>query len=96
MEARFGKVEGKFPLGQTVSTSGAFSTLTSDDVLRGILRHSTGDWGELDDEDKAHNEKALLTGGRLVSRYSSAEGDPFYIITEWDRSLTTVLLTHDY
>ena len=96
MEDRLAKLAGKFPLGQTVATSGAVAQLTADDILKGLVRHSAGDWGDVDDEDKASNEKALVAEGRIVSRYSLASGVPFYIITEWDRSVTTVLLPHEY
>ncbi|HRJ27381.1 MAG TPA: hypothetical protein PLO61_07725 [Fimbriimonadaceae bacterium] len=62
----------------------------------GIGRHASGDWGEVCDEDRASNEEALVEGLRLMSVYTSTSGLTFWIITEWDRSITTVLLPEDY
>jgi len=86
----------RFLLGQTVATREALAKLSADDILQGFKRHSCGDWGELDDEDKKANDRALANDGRLVSAYRSAAGVRFYIITEHDRSYTTVLLPHEY
>jgi len=87
---------GNFPLGRTVVTPGALQSLTHDDIVHALTRHICGDWGELEEEDLAANERALLTEGRLVSVYSSASHVRFYVITECDRSFTTVLLPHEY
>lgn len=89
-------MSAKFNLGQTVATQGAVHSLSPDDILVAFARHQSGDWGELDDEDKQANERALHEEGRLVSKYVSVNGTPFYVITEWDRSLTTVLLPQEY
>lgn len=86
----------KFPLGRTVITRHALSVLTHEDVLAALSRHAAGDWGDLDAEDRVANERALLDGSRLVSVYRSMSGQRFYVITEWDRSITTVLLPEDY
>lgn len=96
MVAYPGRAGPLFPLGRTVATRGALSALTNDEILLALARHVRGDWGELDDEDQASNEVALQTGGRLLSVYFSAKHEKFYIITEWDRSVTTVLLPHEY
>ena len=88
--------EPKFSLGQTVITRTAASVLAHDDVLRALARHVTGDWGDLDAEDRLENERSLAQGARLFSVYRSATGVKFYVITEWDRSITTVLLPEDY
>lgn len=85
-----------FPLGRTVITQGAKEALTDYDIVLGLSRHHSGDWGDLDEPDLAVNERALLTEGRLVSVYSSTRHVRFYIITEADRSFTTVLLPHEY
>lgn len=85
-----------FPLGRTVITSNALSTLPDEDVLSALGRHARGDWGELDPEDVAENERSLKEGGRLLSVYHSQGGTKFYVITEHDRSVTTVLLPEDY
>ena len=86
----------KFPLGQTVMTSNAMEQLTPDDVLRSLMRHAAGDWGDVCPEDRQENELSLQKGYRLFSVYRSAAGVKFWIITEWDRSVTTVLMPEDY
>ena len=88
--------EELFPLGRTVATRGALTHLTHDDILLAISRHVTGSWGDLEIADKARNEQARATEGRLFSVYTSASGVRFYVITEADRSFTTVLLPHEY
>ena len=55
-----------------------------------------GDWGELCDEDRVANDQALIQEARVMSVYTSSAGVTFWIITEWDRSVTTVLLPEDY
>lgn len=86
----------RFPLGRVVATPNALNTLTPDDILSGLSRHVTGDWGEIDAEDRQANETALIEGTRPVSVYCSSNGLKFWIITEADRSATTVLLPEDY
>jgi hypothetical protein len=91
-----GRPGEKFSLGALVATSNAASTLLPEDIRSALRRHATGDWGDLDTEDRLANEQALLQGERLFSAYNSATGVRFYVITEWDRSVTTVLLPEDY
>lgn len=86
----------KFPLGALVSTPGALEALTHDEILTAISRHVRGDWGDLDEEDREENEFSLREGFRLLSAYRSAAGVKFWIITEADRSVTTVLLPEEY
>ena len=86
----------KFKLGQTVATQGALAELAQDDILSALRRHAGGDWGDLCEEDKKANDSALADEGRLFSAYHSASGVKFYVITEWDRSYTTVLLPSEY
>ncbi|MBI3818871.1 MAG: hypothetical protein HY286_09300 [Planctomycetes bacterium] len=86
----------RFPLGRLVITSHALERLNHEAVHAGLARHVTGDWGEVDTEDWGANERALQTGERLLSVYTATDGTKFWIITEWDRSLTTVLLPEDY
>ncbi len=85
-----------FSLGQTVATQGAVAELSPVDILVALTRHSECDWGDLERCDKASNDRALIDDGRLFSAYHSENGVKFYIITEWDRSVTTVLLPHEY
>ena len=86
----------RFPIGRLVITPGAWDGLTQDDVIRGLVRHMAGDWGELDEFDWEQNERALEDRLRLLSRYSARSGTVFWIITEHDRSATTILLPDEY
>ena len=85
-----------FRLGRIVATPNALQSITQDDILTGIRRHQAGDWGNLTDDDRAANDRALVEGMRLLSAYNAANGTRFWIITEADRSVTTVLLPEDY
>jgi hypothetical protein len=85
-----------FELGQTVSTPGALSALTREDIERALTRHHRCDWGEVGRFDWRRNEEALTEGERLVSVYHGADGTKFYVVTEADRSVTTVLLPEEY
>lgn len=85
-----------FPLGKLVITCGAQEALEDIDVEIALMRHQRGDWGVMDDEDKAVNNRALSEGSRLLSAYQSLSGIDFWIITEWDRSITTILLPREY
>jgi hypothetical protein len=83
-------------LGQTVITANAADALHPADVVDALRRHARGDWGEVCAEDAAENELSLTEGCRLLSVYRDRGGRKFWIITEWDRSATTVLLPEDY
>ncbi len=85
-----------FPLGQTVITPNAAASVEHADVLAALRRHASGDWGELGEEDRAANDRALVEGTRLLSAYRARSGTRFWIITEADRSVTTILLPEDY
>ncbi len=85
-----------FRAGAIVATANAIESLSASDIRAGLQRHLSGDWGELDREDWAANERALRDGARLLSAYTAASGQRFWIITEWDRHATTVLLPEDY
>lgn len=85
-----------FRLGRLTSTPNALQSLTRQEMLVGIQRHQAGDWGELTASDWAANDRALTQGGRILSAYNATNGTRFWIITEADRSATTVLLPEDY
>lgn len=85
----------RFPLGQLVATTNAAERLSTEDVLSGLRRHASADWGELSPEDTLANDEALQQGGRLFSAYGFGAAR-FWVITEADRSVTTVLLPEDY
>lgn len=97
---------GKFKMGMLVAShdvynlAGANETF-KDFVNKSIARHSQGDWGELDEDDKKENEFSLENGNRLLSAYSYYDEKDnktykIWIITEADRSSTTVLFPHEY
>lgn len=86
----------KFSLGRLMATPNALNSVPDHEIQSALLRHHCGDWGEVCREDHAANEQALVEGSRLFSVYRSPTGVKFWIITEWDRSLTTVLLPEDY
>ena len=85
-----------FALGQTVITANAAHTLHPADVFGALNRHAHGDWGEVCAEDAAENERSITEGCRLLSAYTDRNRVKFWIITEWDRSVTNVLLPEDY
>ena len=89
--------KGKFSLGQTVCTPSVLESIEMLDVLICLQRHSAGDWGDCGPEDSEENDRSLEHGGfRLLSVYHDRRGVKFWIITEADRSATTVLLPEDY
>ena len=85
-----------FPPGQIVATPLALQAVAPDVLINLIQRHLTGDWGEVGSEDWTANHRALKEGTRLLSAYRTPDGTRVWVITEWDRSLTTVLLPEEY
>jgi hypothetical protein len=88
----------RFSPGSVVATPGALEALraSGDDPLAYLVRHIAGDWGELDEHDHRENELSLEHGWRLLSAYTLNSGTKIWIITEADRSATTVLLPEEY
>ena len=86
----------EFRLGKLVSTPGALERVSNGEMLRALGRHASGDWGNVCSEDAEANEAAVNERARLLSSYTTGEGVRFWIITEADRSLTTVLLPEEY
>ena len=88
---------GLFPLGQVVATPGVLKLLeeASEDPCLLLARHRSGDWGELDAHDRRENELSLEHGWRILSSYP-VRGGRVWIITEADRSVTTILLPSEY
>jgi hypothetical protein len=88
----------RFALGQTFITPGAEEALeiAGQTAIEFLRRHVTGDWGELSDNDVKENELSLERGLRLLSRYQTTKGERFWIITEADRTATTILLPSEY
>jgi hypothetical protein len=88
----------KFKLGRIVATPAALSALEESGQQPDIFlrRHLCGDWGDTCADDKKANDQALIDGTRLLSSYSTAKGECIWVITEADRSSTTILLPDDY
>jgi hypothetical protein len=88
----------RFPLGQIVATPAALEELERcrANPVEYLARHATGDWGELDAEDRAANERAVESEERILSAYTLTGAVNLWIITEADRSVTTILLPSDY
>jgi len=91
----------KFDLGMLVATPNFVSNAErlglnyNEVVARALRRHTIGDWGDCCEEDSQTNDQALKEGSRLLSVYMM-EDTKFWVITEWDRSVTTVLMPEDY
>jgi len=88
----------QFELGQTFITPGALEALRESGQAphEFLLRHVAGDWGELSEDDRNENERSLQHGFRLLSAYSTSRGRKIWILTEWDRSATTILIPDEY
>ncbi len=91
-------LKGIFALGRLFATPGALHAMVAagDDLVSYLARHSRGDWGEVEVEDWQANDRAVLCGTRLLSAYRLVDRTKVWIITEADRSSTTVLLPHEY
>ncbi len=85
-----------FDLGQTVATPHVLEVVPRAEIFVALRRHQNCDWGDVSPQDKWANDRAVKDGERLLSVYHSEDGIKFWIITEWDRSATTVLLPEDY
>lgn len=85
----------KFKLGQLVSTPGALDTFSPEFLAECLKRHAVGDWGNVCADDKVLNDEALDDGSRVLSSYEK-DGKKMWIITEADRSATTLLLPDEY
>ena len=85
----------KFHSGRIVATPGVLSLINGSDLLECLLRHLSGDWGDLCEEDKKENDFSLGHRLRLLSAYDTVDGK-LWIITEADRSATTFLLPEEY
>ena len=88
----------RFPLGQTYITPGAEEALVTagQTGIEFLRRHVSGDFGKLTDEDSQENELSLREGFRVLSACRTAKGQKLWIITEADRSSTTILLPDEY
>lgn len=85
----------RFQPGTVVATVGALHVATNDEIHHLLTRHLSGDWGDVDADDADANEQALRHGLRVLSSYM-VRGDKLWVITEADRSQTTVLTPAEY
>jgi len=95
------EIHARFPLGHIVATPGAMDVLGGADgdprlAIMLLARHAAGDCGDMDDEDKETNEEAIRVGNRIMSVYRLIGGATVWIMTEADRSVTTILLPDEY
>lgn len=91
--------KASLPLGRVVVTAGAVDLLdrTGVNISTLLLRHQYGDWGEINGDDWVANNVAVTSCGRVLSNYGIGKAcERLWIITEWDRSATTVLLPEEY
>jgi len=88
--------EPAFSPGRFLVARHAFDALPPEEVAKALARHLAGDWGDVSEHDRQANDQALNDGLRLLSVYHTAGGTKFWIITEADRSATTVLLPEEY
>lgn len=88
----------RFSLGRVLATPGALALLdrTGMNVLMLLARHQSGDWGDVPREDAAENQFAVANGLRILSSYRTSPTERLWIITEADRSATTLLLPEEY
>lgn len=91
----------KFNLGRLVATFGVGDRMKDDTsfnmfVSVSLQRYEACDWGTLSDEDKAQNDHAVEHDGRIMGQYECAGQPKIWIITEWDRSVTTILFPEEY
>ncbi|KFA99640.1 hypothetical protein [Vibrio sp. ER1A] len=87
-----------FELGQTVMTQGVANLLETNigaNLHIYLMRHQNGDWGDMPIEDKITNDESTKSDGRIMSSYKFC-GEKIWIITEWNRSVITVLLPSEY
>lgn len=87
---------GRFDLGLVSVTVNAMQSLQASEVRNALWRHSRGDWSELGPDERRCNEESVAEGGVIASFYTSHAGKNFWIVTEADRSATTVMMPFDY
>lgn len=95
-------IVSRFPMGRIVCTPGALEVFDENipGLIRLLERHGACDWGDLEEEDKAANNRALTAEERIFSAYHAKDSEgrrvKIWVITEWDRSATTILLPSEY
>ena len=91
-------IGARFPIGETFITAGAQEALdvAGQTAIQFLRRHIACNWGEISEDDAQENELSLTEGFRLLSAYRTVKGQRIWIITEADRSATTILLPSEY
>ena len=90
------KSNTRFSLGKVRMTRGVMKRVPATEALDAFLRHANCDWGDVGDFDWEQNNIALKEDARLLSVYATSNGLRLWIITERDRSVTTLLLPEEY
>lgn len=85
-----------FELGNLFATPNAIEQVPNDEMTKALARHHHGDWGDVCKEDRIANNLAVVEDTRIFSVFKTSKGKKFWIITEADRSVTTVLMPEDY
>ena len=101
MQGNINWQNNKFGLGQIVVTRGINEKMKNDNefirfVQKSLNRYIRCDWGDSCDEDAASNDEAVKQGERILAVYNYDANDKIWIITEWDRSITTILFPDEY
>ena len=89
-------IRSRFELGQLLITPAAREALSAEDLSAALGRHARGDWGNVTRADWEANDEALEHEARLLSAYHNSDGLKFWVITDADRSATTLMLPDDY
>ena len=92
----FTTISGRFAPGRLVATPAALNAVLRSEMMDALWRHLHCDWGDVSAEDARRNDQALHHRERLFSAYHTRDNVKFWIITEEDRSATTILLPEDY
>ena len=92
------RLVAKFPLGRLAATPGALEALAASGQTAEffLARHASGDYGDVNEEDRQSNDEALIHGDRVLSAYRTLRGVKLWVITEADRSSTVLLLPEEY
>jgi hypothetical protein len=85
----------RISLGRLVVTPSALASIENQTMEIALNRHLQGDWGDVNEEERLSNDRALTEGSKIISKYKNSTGIEFWIRTEWDWSGTTVLLPND-
>lgn len=95
---RFYELRPRFALGRLIITPGGLATLRTNrvSITHLLVRHASGDWGDVSDDDRHQNDLSIDTGLRLISIYAMPDQTKLWVITESDRSATTFLLPDEY